>query len=86
MRHATRALLGMVLLGATGCMATDPSQWIGADESRFKRDRYDCQVDVNAVTQYSASFGGAIVPLVALASRRGHFRECMESRGWREAR
>lgn len=79
------ALLGLglaVLLG--GCMATGAQQWAHApsEETKIKRDIYECKADADAVSARATAFGGAIMPIVGLFQRRSTFNECMEARGY----
>lgn len=84
-RRARRSLVLLGCLLLTGCMATHPSAWKAVDQDKFTADSYDCRMIVSQQGMQAAQFGGAIVPLVALFSRPGQFRECMEARGWTPA-
>ena len=84
-RHFIVALPCVMLV--SGCVATRPEQWSLSpdDTTRLKRDIYECKADADAVSYRATAFGGAIMPIVGLFSRRSTFNECMEARGWKRS-
>lgn len=84
-RRARRSLVLVACLLLTGCMATSPTAWKAVNEDKFKADSHYCKHETNQTLWQGAYFGGAIVPLVALFSARGMYKECMEARGWTPA-
>jgi hypothetical protein len=78
-------ILSTVLL--PGCIAKNPAQWAYApdQETAVKAAIFECETRVSAGMMRAAEFGGAIVPLVALFSGPGTFRECMTAKGFRGA-
>lgn len=79
------ALILLCLTAVTGCMATNPEQWAHSpdEQTRARRDIYECKADADGVSYRATAQGGAIMPIVGLFHRRSTFRECMESRGYR---
>jgi hypothetical protein len=77
------AILSTVLL--PGCLAKNPAQWAYApdQETAVKAAIFDCEARVSSGMMRAAEFGGAIVPLVALFSGPGTFKECMTAKGYR---
>lgn len=80
------AVIALALLLA-GCMSTGTDQWArSGEDATMKRDIYECKADADGVSHRATAFGGAIMPIVGLFSRRDTFNECMESRGYVKGR
>jgi hypothetical protein len=76
-------ILSTVLL--PGCIAKNPAQWAYApdQETAIKTAIADCEGYTSAMMFRAAEFGGAIVPLVALARGPAAFNQCMAAKGYR---
>ena len=77
-------LLGLLALAVSGCLAAQPAAWTHAPSQTASVERaiYECRAAADAETWRGAAFGGAIVPLVAIAQRGQVFERYMASRGW----
>jgi hypothetical protein len=77
------AIISTVLL--PGCIAKNPAQWVYApdQETAIKTAIAECEGYTSAMMFRAAEFGGAVVPLVALARGPAAFNQCMAAKGYR---
>ena len=84
-RKARRRVFALIVAAALfpSCLATSPEQWSATlEDTRIKRDIYECQAQASDVSWRATAFGGAILPILGLFAMRTTYNDCMESRGW----
>jgi hypothetical protein len=84
-RLAKRWHLLLLAILLTGCIAKNPAQWAYApdQETAIKAAINECEAYTSNLMFRAAEFGGAIVPLVALARGPAAFNQCMTAKGYR---